>query len=67
VDGLGDRAHRLGDRGADRYQPLDANAAWLHLRSWGTLVIEVAFLEWGRHGLMHDARFLGIREDKVAL
>ena len=28
------------------------------------LVIEVAFLEWGRHGLLRDGRFLGIREDK---
>lgn len=27
-------------------------------------VIEVAFLEWGRHGLLRDARFLGLREDK---
>ena len=29
-------------------------------------VIEVGFLEWGRHGLLRDARFLGIREDKPA-
>jgi bifunctional non-homologous end joining protein LigD len=31
-----------------------------------TLVIEVAFLERRRHGLMRDARFLGVREDKAA-
>jgi bifunctional non-homologous end joining protein LigD len=30
------------------------------------LVVEVAFLEWGRHGLLRDGRFLGIREDKDA-
>jgi len=30
------------------------------------LVIEVSFLEWGRHGLLRDARFLGIRDDKEA-
>lgn len=29
------------------------------------LVIEVAFLEWGRHGLLRDARFLGLRDDKA--
>jgi bifunctional non-homologous end joining protein LigD len=29
-------------------------------------VIEVAFLEWGRHGLLRDARFLGVRNDKIA-
>jgi bifunctional non-homologous end joining protein LigD len=28
------------------------------------LVIEVAFLEWGRHGILREAKFLGIREDK---
>jgi hypothetical protein len=25
---------------------------------------ELAFLEWDRHRLLRDARFLGIREDK---
>lgn len=29
-------------------------------------VVEVAFLGWGRHELLRDARFLGVREDKVA-
>ena len=29
-----------------------------------TLVAEVAFLGWGRHGLLREARFLGIRGDK---
>jgi hypothetical protein len=28
-------------------------------------VIEVTFLGWGRHGLLRDARFLGVRDDKM--
>lgn len=31
-----------------------------------TLVVEVSFLEWGRHQLLRDARFIGIRDDKEA-
>jgi len=29
-------------------------------------VIEVAFLGWGRHELLRDARLLNVRENKVA-
>lgn len=28
-----------------------------------TVVIEVSYLEWTRHGLLRDGRFLGVRED----
>src|SRR5437870_3577158 len=33
---------------------------WLPL----ALVTEVSFVEWDRHGLLRDGRFLGIPEDK---
>lgn len=60
-----DLPHRMPHRSRHPWDARIGSAHMLALR-WvpPAVVIELAFLEWDRHRLLRDARFLGIREDK---